>query len=119
MNTCLPESDLRQLGNSLVSDFDQRIASIPQDLCVPFNNEASRLEAELLMIHKFVVLCVRKEEDLDAIASRWKMMVDICDNAAAKLKSLKESHPYCGAESYFDKILELRAKCQRLQVMHS
>jgi len=119
MNVCLPESDLRQLGNSLVNEFDQRIAAIPRDLCVPFNNEAARLESELLMIHKFVVLCVRKEENLDEVARKWGMMVEICDQAATKLKSLKESHPYCGAESYFDKILDLRAKCQRLQAMHS
>jgi|BarGraIncu01122A_1022018.scaffolds.fasta_scaffold155150_2 hypothetical protein len=119
MNACLPESDLQQLGTDLLADFGRRIASIPQELCAPFSEEAGRLETELLMIYKFVALCVRKEENLAVIASKWALMVKICDEAAKELGVLSERHPQCGADAYYDQILDLRAKCQRLQKIHS
>jgi hypothetical protein len=118
MNVCLPESDLQQLGTDLLADFDRRVSSIPADLCAPFSEEAGRLQTELLMIYKFVTLCVRKEEDLAVIAAKWGMMVGICDRAAAQLGRLCQQHPDCGANAYYDQILDLRSKCQRLQKIH-
>lgn len=119
MNSCLPESDLQQLGQTLISDFRQRVAHIPKDLCAPFHKEAAQLETELMMIYKFVVLCVRQEEDLALVSKKWGMFVAICDEAAKKLSELSNHHPSCGAETYYDNILDLRAKCQRLQTIHA
>ncbi len=119
MNHCLAESDFRELGDEMLSGFDQRVASIPKDLCAPFHQEARHLETELLTIYRVVALCVRKEQDLAQIAADWAFMVNICDDSAARLGRLREQHPYCGADTYYDRVLDLRNKCQRLQNLHS
>ena len=46
-------------------------------------------------------------------------MVEMCDEFLRRLSGLKERHPYCGAEIYYDRVLDLRNKCKRLQEMHS
>ncbi len=103
----------------MVSEFDSRVAAIPKDLCAPFYSEAARLENELLMIYKFVALCVRNEEDLQIVSNKWGTMVTICDDAIRQLGRLCEQHPECGAASYYDQLLDLRARCHRLQQLHS
>jgi hypothetical protein len=118
MNNCVSEAHLWELGESAVADFDRRIASIPPDLCGRFNVEAMRLEDELIRLYKMVVFCVREESDLGKVASFWNLMVGMCDYFAQQLAKLKNAHPACGAESYYDRILDLRNKCHRLQEMH-
>jgi hypothetical protein len=118
MSDCVTDSHLQELGDSAVADSDRRIAGFPRDLCVPFYMEAMRLENELLTIYKMVVLCVRREADLVKVASSWGVMVGICDRFADRMSRLKNDHPTCGAESYYDRILDLRNKCRRLQEMH-
>lgn len=103
----------------MLSGFDERVASIPKDLCAPFYQEARGLEIELLTIYRVVVLYVRKENDLGQIAACWALMVKICDDSAARLGRLCALHPICGAEMYYDRVLDLRNKCQRLQKLHS
>jgi hypothetical protein len=103
----------------MLSGFDQRVASIPKDLCAPFHQEARGLEIELVSIYRVVVLYVRKEQDLAQIAACWALMVKICDDSAARLGRVSEQHPYCGADIYYDRVLDLRNKCQRLQNLHS
>lgn len=117
MNDCLPQ--LKEISDSMIADFDRRVAQIPQDMCAPFYAEAARLETELLMIHKFVVSAVRREEDLETVAKQWASMVKICDVALSKISTLSKRHPTCGAQFYYDRILDLRASCARLQTMHS
>ena len=102
----------------MVEDFDRRISQIPSDLCSPFHAEAGRLEIQLLTIYQMVATIARKLDDLSEIASLWGSLVDICDIFAGKLEVLHTEHPYCGADSYYDKVLDLRNKCQRLQKMH-
>ena len=102
----------------MLADFDRRVAEIPGDLCAPFHAEARQLDAELMTLYKMVVLCVRNEENLDEVAQSWAMMVQICDAFAKRLNALSDQHPYCGADSYYDRVLDLRNKCQRLQKMH-
>ncbi len=119
MNECLAESDLRELSQTMLADFERRVASIPQDLCAPFHSEAMKLEVELLSIYKMVTLCVRKEQDLDRVASYWDLMVNICDQTSRHLLKLVQQHPHCGADWYHDRVLDLRNKCHRLQQMHS
>src|SRR2546427_10138 len=65
MTECLGESDLKLLAKSTLDEFDQEIASLEPELCLPFNQAAMRLEGELLTIYKFVVQIVRREEVLD------------------------------------------------------
>ena len=119
MNACFTESALQQMGNVVVSDFDSRVSAIPQDLCSPFHTEASRLESALLTIYRFVVGSVRDNEDLEQVSKQWEGMTAICDLGLNLLSELKQKHPYCGAEIYYDKLLDLRAKCLRLQLMHA
>jgi hypothetical protein len=118
MSDCVAESHLRRLGESAVADSDRRIAGIPPDLCGAFNIEAMRLEDELIKIYKQVVLCVREESDLGKIASFWGFMVGMCDLFGERLSKLQTTHPACGAELFYDRILDLRNKCRRLQEMH-
>jgi hypothetical protein len=66
-----------------------------------------------------VALCVRKEDDLDKIAKWWEAMTNVCDQFAQRLHKLHEAHPYCGADTYYDDVLDLRNRCQRLKEMHS
>ena len=103
----------------MLSDFERRIASIPQDLCEPFHAEARQLVTELMAIYKMVVLCVRQQENLEEVAISWSVMVEICDAFAKQLNNLSEQHPYCGADAYYDRVLDLRNKCERLQQLHS
>jgi hypothetical protein len=119
MNSCLGESDLKDLGNEMLEGFERRVAAIPHELCAPFQTEARQLETELLSIYKFVALCARREEDLAQIAKAWAQMVKVCDESAQRLNSLVKQHPDCGANAYYDRVLDLRNKCQRLQQMHS
>ena len=119
MNSCLAESDLLDLGNEMLAGFERRVAAIPTDLCAPFHSEARQLETELLTIYKFVALATRREEDLSRVAKSWEMLVKVCDEAARRLNVLVTQHPDCGANSYHDRVLDLRNKCQRLQQMHS
>ena len=118
MTECLGESDLGVLAKATLDEFDQEIATLEPELCVPFNQAAMRLEGELLTIYKFVVQLVRREEDLDKVASWWGTTVSQCDEFAKRLHDLSVAHPACGAEFYYNRVLDLRNKCQRLQQMH-
>lgn len=118
-STCLPDVELTELGNSMIAGFERRIALIPPDMCSPFHQEARHLETELLLIYKMVALCAKKDENLSTVSKRWETMVQICDNTAKQLHQLAQKHPYCGADAYYDKVLDLRNKCHRLQQMHS
>jgi len=118
MNQSLAESDLMVLSNGTLAAFDQRVAGIPRDLSAPFHEEARQLEAELLTVYRVVVLCTKKEDDLSRVAQWWGGMVRVCDEFAGRLSRLVHEYPHCGAEQYYDRVLELRSKCQRLQKMH-
>lgn len=119
MKECLTSVDLQELGDSSIVEFDKRIASIPNDLCGPFHQEARQLEVELLTLYKVIAITTKKEEDLNAVAKAWEAMVAMCDKFAKSLQELTDLHPYCGADYYYDRVLDLRNKCKRLQMMHS
>ena len=116
---CLAEADLETLVSSMLTGFDTRVALIPNTLCAPFHEEARQVETELLTIYKMVTLCVKREQDLDRIAAAWAVMVKICDDTARRLAGLCHAHPNCGADTYYDRVLDLRNRCHRLQMMHS
>lgn len=115
----MQESNLQELGKSVLDSFDRRVAAIPQELCAPFHSEARQLEAELLTIYKMVALCVKQIEETNEIAGYWGLMVNVCDAATTRLSKLVAAHPHCGADCYYDRVLDLRNKCQRLQKMHA
>ena len=119
MKECLTDADLLELSQGSLTSFEQRLASIPKELCAPFHAEARQLETELLTVYRVVVLCTKREEDLARVGKWWKTRVRVCDDFARRLSMLVESHPACGAEQYYDRVLELRSKCLRLQKMHS
>lgn len=118
MKECLADSDLLELSQGSLDSFEKRIASIPKDLCAPFHEEARQLESELLTVYRVVVLCTKRAEDLERVSKWWETMVRVCDQFALRLSRLVEAHPGCGAEQYYDRVLELRSKCLRLQKMH-
>ena len=119
MSICLEKSDFEELGDSMLNGFDKRVASLPPDMCLPFHEEARQLEIEILGIHKLVVLGARREDNLSGVALLWELMVNLCDASTQRLVKLVELHPQCGAQIYYDRLLDLRNKCQRLQLMHS
>jgi hypothetical protein len=46
-------------------------------------------------------------------------MVAVCDKYAAKLGEFHAEHPDCGAGFFYDRILDLRSKCNRLRELHA
>lgn len=119
MNECLTSSDLLELSRGSLDSFEQRLAGIPRDLCAPLHEEARQLETELLTVYRVVVLCTKREDDLARVGGWWQVMVQVCDQFAKQLSRLVEIHPDCGADQYYDRVLDLRSKCLRLQKMHS
>jgi len=118
MSNCITSSELRDLGNSMILDSNKRIETIPSDLNAPFHSEARQLESDLLAIYRLIVLIVRKEQDLDVIAEAWSGMVELCDTFGLALNDLAKKHPDCGADSYYDRVLDLRNKCNHLKILH-
>src|SRR2546429_3199068 len=119
MNECLTDADLLELSQGSLASFEQRLAAIPENLRAPFHGEARQLETELLTVYRVVVLCTKREENLERVSKWWETMVRVCDEFAVRLGKLAEAHPGCGAEQYYDQVLELRSKCLRLQKMHN
>jgi hypothetical protein len=116
---CLRESDIVELTRQPLAAFDQRVSEIPADLCAPFHDEARTLETELLSVYRFVAHLSKRLEDLAHVSALWGAVVIVCDAFGSRLKKLAEAHPACGAEIYYDRVLDLRNKCRRLQEMHS
>jgi hypothetical protein len=119
MSNCLQPTALSELAQSTLSTFEERVSKIPPDFCSAFHGEARTLEGQLLTIYKLVAICSRDEDDLDQVSANWALMVRVCDMFADKLQGLNKQHPNCGAEVYYDKILDLRNKCRRLSEMHA
>ncbi len=119
MKECLTDSDLLELSQGSLTSFEQRLAAIPKDRAAPLPEEVRQLDTELLTVYRVVVLCTKREEDLARVSKWWETMVHVCDDFAMRLSKLVAAHPACGAEQYYDRVLELRSKCLRLQKMHS
>lgn len=98
MRECLTDSDLLDLSKGSLAAFEQRVGTIPNDLCAPFHEEARHLETELLTVYRVVVLCTKREDDSARVSKWWETMVTVCDQFAIRLNRLLEAHPACGAE---------------------
>jgi len=119
MSPCLDNNDLKELSTGSLDAFEKQVASIPVDLCAPFYEAAGRLESQLIVIYQMVVLCTKKEDDLEKVAQWWGSMVRVCDEFITHLEGLVALHPHCGAEYYRDRFLDLRNTCKRLQDLHA
>lgn len=116
---CVTDSDFQAIAESSISQFNKAVAGIPLDSCALFREEASRLEAGLLMVYRIVASAIRREEDMEKVAERWGAMVAICDKYAERLGIFQKEHPACGGEFFYDRILDLRNKCRRMQAAHA
>jgi hypothetical protein len=112
-------ADFKAVGKSAVEDFESRIASLPVDICAPFYEEAGHLEAAILTVYKSIVLAAKHLDDLNDVANLWGCMVEVCDCGIHTLSNLVKEHPACGAEYYYDRLLDLRNRCLRLQNLHA
>ena len=119
MSACFDTADVLELSNATLAETEKRLSSIPADSCAPFYAEASNIQQQLLQVYRTVVLCVRKEEDMDRVAAWWQMMVEVCDKFGLCLHALTQEHPYCGAGMFYDAVLDLRNRCLRLKEMHA
>jgi hypothetical protein len=119
MGNCVPESKLNKLAETTLSRFNDAVEALPKEASSEFFVEARNLRTELLTIYRLVAICARDEDDLDKVASLWSAMVLICDKFAERLSQLNSDHPDCGAEVFYDQILDLRNKCLRLQKLHA
>jgi len=117
--SCVTDCDLKSIAESEITRFDKSVATLPVDACSLFYEEASRLEAGLLGVYSMMATLVKQEEDLEKIAGCWAAMVMICDRYAERLGAFGKEHPVCGAGFFYDRILDLRNKCARLQELHS
>jgi hypothetical protein len=118
MELCLDKDDFKEISASSLETFEQEVAGIPPNLCAPFYEAAGRLDSQLLMLYRLVVRCSKKEDNLENVAQLWNGMVGICDEFTRHLEGLVKQHPYCGAEFYRDRFLDLRNTCLRLQDLH-
>ena len=119
MSACFDTTDILELSRATLAEANRRLSEIPADLCAPFFAEASNLEQQLLGVYRTVALCVRKEDDLEKIGAWWQAITNACDDFAGRLAKLSKEHPECGSEFFYDRVLDLRNKCQRLQEMHA
>ena len=62
---------------------------------------------------------MKREAYLARVGKWWETMACVCDEFAVRLSGLVKAHAACGAEPYYDRVLELRSKSLRLQKMHS
>lgn len=115
---CVTPEDLKKISESSLEDFDRKITGIPLADCLPFNQAAGNLEAELNLSYRFVATIGKGLDDLDEIAQLWDSFVAVCDQYAKKLHELHEAHPICGADYFYDRVLDLRNKCHRLAELH-
>jgi predicted Zn-dependent protease with MMP-like domain len=119
MSACFDTSDVWELSRAALDEADRRLSEIAADLCAPFYFEAGNLEQQLLGVYRTVALCVRKEDDLGKIAAWWRAMTEACDEFAGRLAGLCQEHPQCGSEFFYNRVLDLRNKCRRLQETHA
>jgi len=119
MALCLDDHDLQELSTASLQSFEEQIALIPADVSAPFYEAAGRLESQLLTLYRMVVLCTKKEDDLDKISLWWGGMVKVCHEFITHLEGLVKLHPHCGAEYYRDRFLDVRNTCKRLQELHN
>lgn len=118
MSACFDQSDVVELSQTALAESQKRLDRITDDRCALFYEEGRSLEVELLTIYRAVVICVRKEADVARVKQWWDTMKDVCDHFATRLSEVQTRHPHCGANTFYDRVLDLRNRCRRLAEMH-
>ena len=118
MSACFDQADVVELSRTALAESRKRLDRIKEDRCSLFYEEARSLEVELLTLYRAVVICVRKEADVARVKQWWDTMKDVCDHFAKRLSEVQARHPNCGANTFYDRVLDLRNRCQRLAEMH-
>lgn len=118
MSACFDQADVVELSRMTLAESEKRLSRITENRCALFYEEARSLEVELLSMYRTVAVCVRKESDIGSVQQWWNTMKDVCDWFAARLSELQKKHPQCGADTFYDRVLDLRNRCQRLAEMH-
>lgn len=119
MSACFDQTDVFTLSEATLTESTRRLENLSENQCSAFYEEARSLEIELLSVYRMVALCAKKEDDLEHVCQWWKTMTNVCDSFAKSLHTLHGKHPSCGAKLFYDRVLDLRNKCQRLAEMHS
>ena len=110
--------DIALLGDGFLKYHDESVGALDPGLCGRFYMAAELLEAKLIVVYQMVALKARDVEEMAEVAAAWGAMVELCDSTLTRLHQLTTSHPACGAEQFYDRTLDLRNRCLRLQKMH-
>jgi hypothetical protein len=103
--------DLEKIKDSALESFTKGVASVSPEI------EAAKLESQLTQLYSLAAIAARREECLDGTARIWATMVSICDAFAAKISEVCHGGTRCVAS--YDRVLDVRNKCARLQELHS
>ena len=110
-------TDLEQLGNSALEDFDRQISNTNRSDRERIEKHAERLEAKLEQLYAVAVTVAKGEESLENVAAIWAQMVSICDAMARALSELHAGSSF-RLESY-DHILDIRNACEENRALHA
>lgn len=74
----------------------------------PFSERVRHVEAAIIHTWQLTAFASLREADPAAAAKLWKAMSQLCDNALAVLKAVKETYPDCGTPQLYDLTLDYK-----------
>ena len=111
----LEVADFKTIGETSLRQSEHRLAK-EKDSCEEFNREVARLEAQTVQLYGFAALAAKREPDIDRTAQLWEVMVGVCEAFARYIGELSKKHPHCPVT--FDRILDIRNRCQKMKDLH-
>ncbi len=108
--------DLEQLGEKALQDFQERISSIALERTAVFDNALEGLVGKLEFAYGVAARLAHREQTLEGTAAIWAKMVAICDEIAARIKTLEAQHPE--SKPSYDRILDYRNAAERRRQLH-
>ena len=73
-----------------------------------FQKQVRLLESAVFSAYKIAVYLAKRTTDLKELCDLWKTASEICDAVLTTLKTLKDSHPECGAPELYDLALDYK-----------
>jgi hypothetical protein len=110
-------SDLEELGQSALAEFSQGVAQIGRAGERDLELQVQRLEARLEQLYAVATTMAQREETLEAFATIWARMVEICDAMAASVSDLLKGRAARSASH--DRILDIRNACEENRALHA
>lgn len=86
--------------------------------CGRAHDSALEIESAIKVVYRVTAMEARNTDEMGEISRLWGAMAEICQDAVRKIATIIKEQPDCGLTVYVDRILDLAAKCQRLQRMH-